>query len=48
MEERKEGGKLEGLEKISWRLGREVINVARNPLGTGHNVTLASTLGKEY
>ena len=29
-------------------LGRELINVARNPLGTAPNAPLASAPGKEY
>ena len=33
----------------TWQiLGGELINVARNPLGTVPNVHLASALGKEY
>ena len=44
----KEGGQLEEPDNIRQRLGGEVINVARNSLGTVPNAPLASDPGKEY
>ena len=44
----KEGGILEEPENIRRRLGGEVINVEKNPLGTGPNAYLDFALGKKY